>query len=65
MDSEDDAFQQDSTGLPAAPPVQQFDRPTQEVTSKSISFTEMLISNHAWQAEDLMCGCECIQHMVL
>ncbi|KTF79083.1 hypothetical protein cypCar_00014040 [Cyprinus carpio] len=54
MDSEeDDALQQDSTGLPAAPPVQQFYRPTKEVTLKTISLAEMLTSNHAiWQPED-------------
>ncbi|XP_052409880.1 uncharacterized protein LOC127956169 [Carassius gibelio] len=55
MDSEEeDALQQDSTGFPAAPPVQQFNRPTKEVTFKTISLAEMLTSNHTiWQPEDL------------
>ncbi len=63
---EDDALQQDSTGLPAASPVQQFNRPTKEETSQTISFTEMLTSNHAiWQPEDFAYECECLQYRFL
>ncbi len=67
MDSEeDDALQQDSTGLPAASPVQQFNRPAKEVTSQTTSFTEMLTSNHAiWLPEDFAYECECLQYRFL